>query len=366
MSNPIDWNSIRKCFPVCKKFVYLISASTAPLNKATYDASKEFLDHLYYEGDESWAPTTKLVNAAREHLSKLVGGKPTDFGFGANTNHNMGLLAHAFKERSGLGNIVVSPDEFPSSYVPWKYLGYEIKMVEGDLSLGVDENTKAVISSSIHSFTGEKIDIVQLGKNLKEKDTPFILNATQSLGQFPLNLEEAHVTAMTCSVHKWLNAGYGASILYVSPGLEKELKWPLAGLMSFDDPEYTGSILKPIKDMRKIELGALPSTTLIGLESSLKFILDLGVKNISERVLELSQYLELKCEEKGLEILNLHPVEKKSGIVCLKIENLKDVIQNLSSKGILVNERRGQMRISLNYFNNKEDIDKLVSELKGQ
>jgi selenocysteine lyase/cysteine desulfurase len=356
----IDWEAYRDQFPVTKKYAYFINASMTPLSKQVFNAGLDYWTRLHQEGDFSWTPAMEVVESARLKLASALGGHPRCYAFGANSNHNMGLLAHAFKEKYGLGDIVISPDEFPSSYIPWKYLGFNIIFHRGRLEEAVSEKTIAVISSTVHSLTGERVDVEDLGHKLEQKGIPFIVNATQSFGIFPLKLEDIKASAMVCSLHKFLGAGYAASIFYVEEGFMPNLRWPMAGLMSFDDPDFRGDISRPKEDLSFVEVGAPPFMSLIALEASLTGIEELGVENIERRVLELGKYFVSEGQRHGLKF---RQSERPTHIYCLKLDDPKAWVEKLKEQNILVNERAGYLRVSFHYFNNEVDIDRLIKAL---
>lgn len=370
----IDWERERQQFAVTKNCVYFMNAATTPFRKEVFEASQKFLDRLYFEGDPSWDPSQKIVKETKAQLGQLLNVAAENFAFGLNTNMNMGLLALAFKDRFiKTGNIIVSKDEFPSSYIPWKYVGFEIRFLSShdkikNLSQAVeeniDENTRAVISSTVHSLTGERVNISQLSSLCERKNIPLILNATQSLSLFPLDLSRLpSVVAMVATAFKGLGAGYGASVLYINPQWFSHYRWPIAGLGSFDDPDFVGCMEQKIQGAAQVEVGSRPFPAIRALNAALKEILRLGVSSIEQRILALSMELELKCKVAGLTILSPCDKDRKSQIVCIEDSDAKKRAEQLQQHNILVNERRGALRVSLHYYNNSEDIDKFIKTL---
>lgn len=374
----INWNKERLQFLVCENYTYLMNAATTPLRKEVFEAGYEYLRNQYAAGDISWEPLFARIDSSRGMIAEIAGGNAADYAFGANTNYNMNCLAGALKSQSGIGNIVTFKDEFPSTYVPWQYHGYKLNKVEipqcgknviPNLLAAIDSNTKAVVVSAVQFASGLRLNTLRLGGELKKKQIPFIVNATQALGSVPISVDLAQVSALVCSSHKWLGAGCGVSIMYTSPEFRKNIRWPFAGFMSFNDLSFSGNIDTPREDTAFIELGTPNFHTLLALEESLKQALRLGVGNIGARILELTDYIVAKARADQIEVLSYRDEEpdinlsQNSGIIALKVEDPQHLEKELFKQNILVNERRGHLRISPHYYNNFQDIDLLFSTL---
>ena len=117
---------------------------------------------------------------------------------------------------------------------------------------------------------------------------------------------------------------------------------------------------------QKYYTGTYNLHTLLGLKAALNYIDKIGINNIQVRLLELGNYLIKKLNEAGIKIVS--PVEKeeeRSAIISITLgEPLNSqLLSFLESKHIHVSLRQGMIRISFNFFNNFDDIDKLVSSI---
>lgn len=374
--NQIDWLTEREKFSVIKSSAYFMNASTTPLSQDVFAAEQAYLTRLHYIGDPSWSITTPIVDSARALLAQIIGSDKSDNAFGPSTSHNMNLLASAIKGSHGLGNIISIENEFPATCVPWKYHGFTIKEVSvntDDLTKSIaekiDSETKAVVISHVQYLNGYKANIEEIGVELKKRSIPFIVNATQSLGISKINVKKAHIAALTCSSYKWLGVGYGASILYTSQEFRKTISWPFAGTLSFDDPEFKGNLTNPKKETAFIELGAPPFMTIVGLEASLRNISRIGVQNIAERIQETTQHLYLRLKQLGIEVITKRdekPLSESinSSIVSFKVSKPEEIAQKLQENGVLVNVRKGFIRVSCHYYNDLHEVEKLIRLLK--
>ncbi|MDC0980185.1 aminotransferase class V-fold PLP-dependent enzyme [Bdellovibrionales bacterium] len=379
ITTSINWQKERAAFPVCKNRVYLKSSATTPLRQEVLDATQEYSRSLAEVGEIPWDQALTRIDQARQILARLLGGQSEDFAFGANTSHNMNLLAQALIRKSGEpGEIVTLSGEFPSSVTPWRYHGY--KVIEISLSHSNSEvvsrvlqaisgRTSAVVVSSVQFVNGFRLDIESLGVSLHKKGIPFIVNATQSFSALPIHLERSHISALTASSHKWMGAFYGCSLLFTSKEFRSDLDWPMAGHMSYNDPEFTGSIEDPKSSTSFIELGTPPFVILISVLAALREIERIGIENISQRILTLSELTASLAKRKNIQLESFRDENSfcsssvNSGIIALKVSNPKEVVQRLEKLKIFVSERRGSLRVACHYFNNEEEIHQLFNHL---
>lgn len=365
----IDWEQERKAFKVTESTIYLINSGTTPLHIDVWNAERNFLDKLYYHGEESWDDSLLKVHQTRELVGKLISAEAADIGFSINTSTNMGLLAQLVKSKSGLGKFLIYENEFPASYIPWSYCGFTPVWIKAqnnralnvnDFIAHLNQEIKVVVVSYVQFLTGDKLDLVLLGAELKKRNILFIVNATQALGQFPFSVVDAAIDAMVATTHKRLGTGYGTSIIYCSKKLRQAGNWPLAGHMSFNDPEYYGKMDNAKSETSFVELGTPNFLVLLGLRVSLLNIDRLGVDNIAKRIAQLSNYLISGLNKIKINIT--HP--SATGIISFQYDNEQRLLEYLKNKQILVNARRGYVRISLHYYNDVSDIDKLIIALK--
>ena len=128
-------------------------------------------------------------------------------------------------------------------------------------------------------------------------------------------------------------------------------------------PERLKVILNLKKDASVLELGALCLHSIFVMGKSIDLVTQIGIKKIENRLNELTAYLINKLDELQLEIISPRDKNCRSSIVIIKLKNSKKIVNELLKKKIIVSERMNRLRISLNIFNNKKDIDKLISEL---
>ncbi len=372
----INWQQVRAEFKVCDKYVYLMTAAVGAYHRHVHSETMKHINGLYDCGDPFYMDSVEKMDRTRDKLAALLNCSSSDIGFAPNTSQAMNILAMMFAQGSKR-EIILPADEFPSSCIPWEYHGFELIKISSknglidqeEILAAINENTAAVVCSAIQFGTGYRMNINELGKKLALKEIPFLVNGTQALGAFPIDTKSAQISALTASCHKWMGAGYGVSVFYVSDALKERFKWPMAGWLSVEDPMAMSNDLSPLKkETSAIELGVPPFSAMAGLDATCEVILELGIENIAQRIFYLAKVLEKKLNDAGVSILSGRDELSfedsiNSGIITIAVDNPEELEASLRSKGIFVSARRGSLRLSVHYYNNESDFDRLLEYL---
>ncbi len=369
----IDWEKEREQYAGCREQCYLLSAAVGLISKNVLKAYTDQLTGLYEFGEIHPIKTLEMLGQTRQLAADyLQAASREEIAFVPNASHGMNVIASLMRERDGLeGEILMPIDEFPSSTSPWHHQGFQVKKVKTqELLSHIGPHTRAVVTSSVQFTTGYRAPLVNLGQVLAQKKVPFIVNATQGLGVFATPVQDAKISALTGSCHKWFGAGYGTALLYLSKSFSNGLKPPFAGWMSLENPFLMSNANTTLTQAAWVhETGTLPFATIAGVKASFENIARLGLHQISTRILETSKYLEERLREKKIDILSARdnhadPTQSiNSGILSISFADAEGMAKSLAEKKIYVSARRGFLRIATHYYNNKADIDLLMKHL---
>lgn len=371
----MNWEKAKQHFSLDDSITYFESAMMSPMINEARDAIIARIQDLGIHGDIDWGKDLKIfykllnlianrINTHKQNLI-IVPNTSTAFSFTAQSMRNH------FKDDF---NIVSAEDEFPSSTVPFNYLGVKTKCVHsknGRIDIdgiinSIDCNTKAVLVSHVQYGTGFRIDLERLGKKLKELNIYFIVNATQGFPFFPIDVQKMKIDVLTASLHKWSCCGHAGSLFYTSSDFRKTFPSPAAGWLSIESKEliFTDKQTKPIcKDSAESYLlGTSNLRIFSGVYESLKVFESFGYQEIMDYILKLGDYLIEKLDKAGYIITSpVHNHAEQSAIVTVKINRSEELKDYLENNKIYVSLRQGSIRISLNIFNNSKEIDLLIS-----
>lgn len=377
-----DWKKIRSDFPITKNMIYFHSAAMSPSPTPVFGAIRKEYRKLHTHGDTNWTKDLKKFRKLCSELAGMIHTKGDDVTFVQNTSSVMSLLAMTFKNHIRKPfNIVSMEDEFPASTIGYEYQDLDMRYVQpvaarypidNILKLS-DRNTLAVVTSHVQYATGFRQDLKALGEELKKRGILFIVNATQSFPFFPINVRSMNIDVLSASVHKWGFTGHIGTLFYTSSLFRKKYPSPWAGWMSVAPEE--GSFIHTAKNTpfrlhetaERYNIGTYNLQPLLAFQTAMDYLKTIGFQNIRTRVMELTDYLIRGL--KKLEIKIISPVARKkerSAIVTFTLEDKnKQCIKTLAKNKIFVGARGEGIRVSVNIFNNFEDIDCLLKVLKS-
>jgi selenocysteine lyase/cysteine desulfurase len=158
----------------------------------------------------------------------------------------------------------------------------------------------------------------------------------------------------------------GLGYLYLSENIFNKIDAKFVGWTSVRNPwNLTDYNLDLLNTANKFETGTLPRLAIIVLNESLSFFKKYGYDYVENRILENSLYLVEKLKEFGFETVFDEVMRKNiAGIVSLKSENAESLVKKLEDRNIICSLREGLIRISPHFYNNKEDLDLLIDQLR--
>jgi selenocysteine lyase/cysteine desulfurase len=365
----IDWNKVREEFPVCKKYVYLNPAGGSPVSLSAANEGKRFYDEMLEFGDIYWDKWLERTEKVRSQLAGFIGAGREEIGFTTNTSHGMNLVAQFLKDK---GNVLTMRDEFPSTTFPWINQKTEIKFVEPEnygysienIKKALTPDVKILISSYVQYCTGFRQDLEELGNFCKENNLIFVVNATQALGIFPVDVKKCNIDFLVFTGLKWATAGYGIGGLYVNKKWLTADNFPFAGWRSVQTPGKMNNLDLELKNEASvIESGCPHFPNIFALGGAFEMFEKIGAENVINRVLFLNHLIEEKLRHLGIDLIAQKEDKHCSGILIAKIPKPKWVVEELFKKNIFVSARGEGMRVSASIFNNEEDVEAFIKEL---
>lgn len=315
--------------------------------------------------------TTKRIESSREAVADLIDAAKDDMVFTSGTTEGMNIVARGFDREK----VIISDKEHNSNILPWE--DPVVMSTKDGLDLDkmdeeVDENT---LVSLVHrsNLDGSKLPIKEVSEIVHDKGGYLLIDAAQSIGHQKVSVEELEPDFLAFSGHKMLGPS-GTGALYVADRVKNELEPLKKGGGAVKTTTYTDS--EPREFPHNMEAGLPNAAGIIGLKPAVELLQDVGVKKIAEHEEELSQYFHEKLEDlEGVKTIG----EDSGGVFSLRIEEVSphQVALMLDQKDIKVRSGKhcvhpwfdeyneeSTIRASLHFYNDKEDIDKLVEELE--
>jgi selenocysteine lyase/cysteine desulfurase len=375
----MDWEKLRAEFPVTRRWAFFDHAAVAPISGRAQQALADWAADMAENGGVNERRWVDRIEEVRRLAAQLINADPLDIAFVKNTSEGIGIVAEGLPWQAG-DNMVTAAEEYPANIYPWmnlRHRGVDVRLVASrdrrlwsdDFEALMDARTRLVSVSSVEFASGFRNDLNGLAALCRERGILFFVDAIQSLGVLPLDVQQAPIDFLAADGHKWLLGPEGAAIFYIRRELVERLHavsvgWnSVIGARDFSRIDFR---LKP--HAGRWEGGSLNIAGITALGASLALLLEIGVSSICERVLELTDYLCDKAQRAGCEIYgSRRPPEDKSGIVSIIIPgaDVRQAVKRCRAEGIVINQRAGRVRVSPHCYNSKAEIDRLVDTLVG-
>lgn len=370
----IDFRKYREEFPITKKKIYLNCASHGPLSNRVRNAIEKFFDNAQFTENHHEDESFRIIAHCRELISSIIHAEPEEIGMAPNTSLGLNIVARGLGLTSG-DEILISDVEFPANVYPWlglKENGVKVKFFKtknGFVDLktlrnSMTKKTKILSISFVHYFNGFRNDLEFIGKLCKERDIFFVVDGIQGVGVLELNVKNCLIDVLSCGGGKWLLSPDSTGFFYVSKEAMRKLKTVFSGWMGVDWnldfsllQKYS---LKPFSDARKFEFGSYPYHAIRGFEKALEMIHEIGVKNIERHVINLTNILLEYLKESSYTIMSSLEQTQRSGIVLFKRKDNAHLMRKLEEENIVISMREGGIRVSPHFFNDENEIKKLI------
>ncbi len=192
------------------------------------------------------------------------------------------------------------------------------------------------------------------------------MDGIQSAGALDLDVKRCRLSALSANSHKWLLGPEGAGILFVDEAVLEKVEPTEVGWFTVENPEeFLDYRFVPKKDAGKFECGSLNLVGVAGMAASMKLLLEVGIPNIENHIIQLTDHLCEGLRKKGYEIYSSRKDREKSGIVLFSSPRHpdEDLWRRLQERKIITSVRYGRLRVSPHFYNTPEEIDKVIESL---
>lgn len=345
---------------------YLNTAATGLLPEAyTADANELYKSLAENAATHAEHWRDQVLPQVRQNAARLIGAVADNIAFLSNFSWGMNGVVHTL---SGKEKVLLYTADYPSLLEPFKINEFEISWV-GDtdgFQISVDEiiatlkakNIDVLAISHVQWMSGYKIDLQRLGDYCRDNDILFIVDATQSLGAIPIDVKAANIDVFISSTYKWLNAGFGTAIMYLSDKFLQRYTPAVGGnnsyVMQEGKPVY-------IPGINSFEPGHPNMYGLAVLNAAINGRMKQGIASVQEHNNKLTQLLMDEIAPLNVKLIGEPSTKNRASIIF--IENTPGLWDKLKENNIIVS-LRGNIRISMHYYNTEADVMKLVDVLK--
>ncbi|WNZ13367.1 aminotransferase class V-fold PLP-dependent enzyme [Streptomyces sp. 11x1] len=382
----MDIDALRRDTPGTAHRIHLNNAGAALVSRQTLDAVTAHLElEATIGGYEAARQEQDRIDATYTDLARLIGGRPDEIALFDNSTHAWSAAFYALTFKPG-DRILTGRAEYGSNVLAYlqaaRRTGAEIVVVPDDpsgqldtaaLADLIDERTRLVGISHIPTSGGLINPAAEIGRITRAAGVPYLLDATQSVGQFPVDVETIGCDMLSATGRKFLRGPRGTGFLWVRTEALEYLDPNVIEIHSATWDGGRGFTWQP--GARRFETWETGYASVLGLDTAVRQALDLGLDRIGDRALALGAYLRDRLD--ALPGVTTHDLgEHRCAIVTAKVDGLAatEVAAGLARHGINVTttfpehtqfdtEHRGVhplVRLSPHYYNTEAELDRTV------
>ncbi len=380
---------LRAEFPGTKDGPYLDVSARCLLYSGARKAIDSYLDDNG-RGTIDKKAMFAAVEKTRGLYARLIGATADEIAFTRNVTDAIATVAAALPWKAGENVVLCESIEHPANIFPWhgvaKRTGIEIKSVggrEGHIPIdaivaAIDAGTRVVAVSSVSFAPGFRLALGELGAACRARGVLLVVDGAQSVGVLDIDVKAMKIDALATSSQKYLMGLYGLGFLYVREDLAETLDPVFLSRFSVDlGDQHEGSAgdtssYKLCKGARRFDVGNYNYPATVAVAASLQLLLDLGPRDVEAHVCGLTREFADRLLDLGLPVYGGRSNLAGSPIVTVgKMlstdhdakgdREMMDLHDFLVSKGVRLGVRRGLLRFSFHLYNNRADIDFVVS-----
>lgn len=365
-------NTFSNEFNLDDDVMYLNHAAVAPWPIRTANAVNDFCQENVNIGSKKYAHWLKVESHLKNQLTELLNAQSVDeIALVKNTSEALSFVAYGLNWNSG-DNIVTSDEEFPSNMIPWESLadqGVSVKKTPlkdcsdptDALIQNIDSKTRLLTISSVQYASGLRVDLERLGQACEDKNVLFCIDAIQSIGAFPVDVQKYKADFMMADGHKWMLGPEGLGVFYCRQSALNKLKLTQFGWHMVEDMgNYDATTWEESKTARRFECGSPNMLSIHALSASISLLLDVGMDNVEKGIVERGQYVIDKVNQNSSLVLLTTPDKHGNNIVVFKpANNQTDALyDHLTANNVVCAKRGGGIRFSPHFYTPLKIIDR--------
>lgn len=396
----IDIAAVRADTPGCENVLHFNNAGASLPPNAVLQRVKAHLDlEAQIGGYEAADRTTDEQERVYASIARMLGCAASEVALVESATHAWDAAFYALAQRFANGDVILTAaNEYVSNYLALlqvrRQRGVEIVVVSsernGEISLPaleaaiVKHGSRAKLIALTHVPTNGGLiqPAAAVGRIARAYGIPFLLDACQSVGQLPLQVEELGCDMLSSTGRKYMRGPRGTGFLYVRQSFLQHLE-PVP--IDMRGATWTARDQYQMRnDARRFEMWESSIACRLGLGVSVEYALALGLENIAERVNQLAAALrERLATVAGVTVRDLPGSGKHAqcGIVTFTHQKFsaQQIFERMCELRINVRvtpvfgaridaEQRGLpeiVRASMHYYNTDEEVERFMAAIQA-
>jgi selenocysteine lyase/cysteine desulfurase len=339
-----------------------------------------------YEAAES---SREAIERAHPAIAELLNCRAGEVAILDSATRAWGTALASIALRPG-DRVLTSPVEYGSNHIALLHAtgraGASLEVLPTDedgvvdvaaLAARLDDRVKLVTTAHVPMHDGMVNPVADIGRITRAHGVPYLVDACQSVGQLPVDVEAIGCDLLVGCGRKYLRGPRGTGFLYVRDDLVETLTPPLLGL---DGAEWAAGTYRLAPGARRFETWEMNCAARVGLGVAVDYALRWGVEHTWQRVRALAGRLRqdlagipgVRVEDRGRE---------RCGSIALTVEgraapwvraglrrggvNTWVCLENSACLDMRSREMTSLLRVSLHYYNSPDELARFCSVLES-
>ena len=387
----IDKQAFRSELLAERGFIHLDHAGASLMPRCVLEAQTE---HLGLEaavgGYEAERLRKDQIETVYDSVAQLINCRREEIAIVENATVGWMMAFYAIEFHQG-DRILTAEAEYASNYLAYLQIARDKGVVvetipstsTGELCVEslkamIDDRVKLISVTHVPTNGGLVNPVEAIGEVARAKDILYIVDACQSAGQIPLDVNAIQCDVLTATGRKWLRGPRGVGFLFVSKHILESLHPPMIDLFSAIWTDVDRYELR--KDARRFENWESNYAAKLGLGMAIDYALAVGVDNIETEVKRLAEMLRGMLAE--IPAVSVHDIgQRKCGLVTFSVAGVEAIevesrlrdnriqVSVSSPASTLIDASKRKLpdlvRSSVHYYNEESELVALADCIKS-
>lgn len=385
-----DLKTLREETPGVRNRIHLNNAGAGLMPAPVLDAVRQHLElEANIGGYEAANSQADRVSAVYDSVAALVNGNRDEIALLANATLAWQVAFYALPFKAG-DRILTARAEYAANLVAYTSVcertGAVVEVIPDNefgetdpaaLEAMIDERVRLISITWIPTNGGLVNPAAEIGRIARRHAIPYLVDACQTAGQFPIDVEEIGCDMLTAAGRKFLRGPRGTGFLYIRRELRDRLTPPMIDHFAAPWTE-DGYRLRP--DARRFETWENNIAAQLGLGRAADYALSVGLERIAQRCTALADMLRGRLQ--ALPAVSVRDLGRdKAAIVSMEIDGMtpEELRDRLAGQNINIHVSKttgtpldtmarslpALVRISPHYYNSEEEIDICVEAIRA-
>lgn len=373
----LDLARIRQDFPLLASKTFLNSCSYGVLSHAVEQAFQDYLQSRHQFGShwEHWVGQLEVMRAA---VADLLQCPDADISLSSSLSESVNALATSLSVEGKRDTIVVTDFDFPTTSQIWlaqQRRGFRVVRVtantEGNhlpmenFEALIDDRTLLVSIPYVCYRNGVRTDVQAVTKLAHERGAKVLVDVYQATGSLPVTASGIGADFMAGGCLKYLLGTAGLAFMYVRDSMREALVPTTTGWFAQENVHAMDIYHNdPARSARRFESGTPNVSALYACLAGIRYLKAIGLNEVYQQVAHLTKLIATETSQRNWKLVTPSAADCHGAMMAIASSDAPLLVNRLAAENIVVSERDNNLRVSPHFYNNDEDIGRLVAALE--